>query len=122
MSVLDNLNRIKSCKDDIKQALTDRGVDMTNVAFTEYATKISEIQTGGGSGDYVELRNSLTTYSNSNLTEVPDYTFAGCADLTTVNLPNCTCVDSYAFYNTDSLTTVNLPNSSPNVIIALLIF
>jgi hypothetical protein len=109
MGVLDKLNQIKSCKENIKQAIEDKGVDMTDVAFTDYATKISEIQAGGGSGDYVELRNSLTTYSNSNLTEVPDYTFAGCPDLTTVNLPNCTCVGNNAFHNADSLTTVDLP-------------
>ena len=109
MGVLDKLNQIKSCKEDIKQAIEDKGVDMTDVSLEEYATKISEIQTGGGSGDYVELRNSLTTYSNGNLTEVPNYTFACCPVLTTVNLPNCTCVGNNAFYNANSLTTVDLP-------------
>ena len=61
MGVVEKLNQIKTCKEDIKQAIIDKGVDMTDVAFTEYATKIREI-TGGSTPevddtDYVELTN-----------------------------------------------------------------
>ena len=61
MGVVDKLNQIKSCKEDIKQAIIDKGVDMTDVAFTEYATKIREISGGStpevDDTDYVELTN-----------------------------------------------------------------
>ena len=106
MSVLDNLNRIKSCKDDIKQALTDRGVDMTNVAFTEYATKINEIPAGGG--DYLDMKMNMSTYY-STAEEVPDYGFAYCSNLQSVNLPNCVSVGSRAFNYCRSLTSIDLP-------------
>ena len=108
MSIVDKLNTIKACKEDIKQAISDKGVDMTDVAFTEYATKISEIQQGGGSGDYIEIRNNLTTYSNSNIEEIPGNTFYGCSNLTTVNLPNTIVIGDNAFAQT-GLTTINIP-------------
>ena len=39
MAVIDNLNIIKSCKEDIKQAIINKGVDMTGVSLEGYATK-----------------------------------------------------------------------------------
>lgn len=38
------LNTVKS---SIKSAIASKGIDMTNVPFTEYASKIDEIETGG---------------------------------------------------------------------------
>ena len=109
MGVLDKLNQIKSCKEDIKQAIIDKGVDMTDVAFTEYAEKIGEIQTGGGSGDYIELRNNMTTYTNKDITSITDYTFGKCPELTTVNLPKCTIIGSYSFRECRKLSSINIP-------------
>ena len=108
MSVLDNLNKIKSCKEDIKQAIIDKGVDMSGVSLEGYATKISEIQTGGGSGDYLDIRANLSTYY-STVESVPDYTFAYCGSLTTVNLPNCVSINDGVFDNCSFLQSVNLP-------------
>ena len=106
MSVLDNLNRIKSCKEDIKQAIINKGVDMTGVSLEGYATKISEIQSGGG--DYLDIRNNMTTYY-STVEKVDNYTFAYCSSLKSVNLPMCSYVGSSAFQNCPSLTSVNIP-------------
>ena len=112
MSVIDKLIRIHSCKEDIKQAITDKGVDMTNVAFTDYATKISEIQTGGGSGDpeggsadYLELRANLRDYQ-SNAVEIPDGAFAYSTSLQSVELPNCRVFSNKAFIGCTSLRSV----------------
>lgn len=46
MTVQDKMTQLVQCKQDIRQALIDGGVDMTDVPFTEYASKISEM--GGG--------------------------------------------------------------------------
>ena len=108
MGVLDNLNIIKSCKEDIKQAIADKGVDMTNVAFTEYATKISEIQTGG---DYLDIRANMSTYY-STAESVPNHAFVYCNSLQSVNLPMCSFLGSSAFQNCSSLQSVNLPMCS----------
>ena len=117
MSVIKKLITIQSCKEDIKQAITDKGVDMTDVAFTDYATKISEIQTGGGSGDpeggsadYLELRANLRDYQ-SNVAGVPNGAFIYCHDLTSIDLPNCSYVGNSAFEECSMLQTVNIPNA-----------
>ena len=111
MSVVDNLNRIKSCKEEIKQAIIDKGVDMTNIPFTDYASKISEIQSGSGegSGDYLDIRNTMTTYSNRNVEEIPDYSFNNFNNLTSVNLPNVKRINDNAFGGCGSLSSVNIP-------------
>lgn len=46
--LIDNLNIIESVKTDIKAALENKGVDMTDVSFPGYASKIGEISGGGG--------------------------------------------------------------------------
>ena len=107
MSVLENLNKIKSCKEDIKQAIIDKGVDMTNVVFTEYATKISEIQAGGG--DYLDMRANMSTYY-STVELVPGYAFIYCSSLASVNLPMCSYVSESAFAHCSSLQSIDLPN------------
>ena len=48
MSLVNNLNAIKDCKDNIKTALINKGVDMTDVKFSEYAEKINSLQLESG--------------------------------------------------------------------------
>ena len=50
MSIADKLTQLATAKQNIKQAIIDKGVDLTGVPFTSYHTKIAEI-TGGGSGE-----------------------------------------------------------------------
>lgn len=113
MAVIDNLNIIKTCKEDIKQAIINKGVDMTDVPFTGYATKISEIpQGGGGSGtaDIIEATQNLSPNYYSTATRVPDYTFTYCPTITSVDLPNVWEVGYLAFYYCQNLNNVNLPS------------
>lgn len=60
MKLIDNLNAINTCKEDIRTALIDKGVDMDGVEFSGYAEKIASLQfeSGGGgstapSADYI---------------------------------------------------------------------
>jgi hypothetical protein len=110
MSVVENLNRIKSCKENIKQAIINKGVDMTGVAFEGYADKISQIEGGGGTTptDYLEYKSNFTSYS-SEATEIPEAAFYGCTSLATVNLPNVWNIPIYAFRRCSGLTSVNVP-------------
>lgn len=43
MGISEKMKQLNSIKADIKQALIDKGVDMAEVPFTEYVSKISEI-------------------------------------------------------------------------------
>ena len=45
MAIADKLTQLNSVKLAIKNALISKEVDMTNVPFTEYASKIDEIST-----------------------------------------------------------------------------
>ena len=48
MNLIDNLNAINTCKENIRTALINKGVDMNNVAFSEYAEKIDALQFESG--------------------------------------------------------------------------
>lgn len=51
MTLIDKLNAIDDCKIAIKTALSDKGIDMTNVAFSDYAEKIASLQLESGDSD-----------------------------------------------------------------------
>ena len=72
MSLIDNLNVINTCKEDIRTALIDKGIDMTNVAFSDYAEKIASLQLESGDSGSSEPSEPTPSvdyiYSNGYLT------------------------------------------------------
>jgi hypothetical protein len=64
MSLLDNLNAINNCKEGIKNALINKGVDMTNVSFSDYAKKINELQLESGDEPSAPTPSVDYIYSN----------------------------------------------------------
>lgn len=48
MSIASELLTLNTAKQNIKQAIMDKGVDMAGVPFTNYHAKIAEIEGGGG--------------------------------------------------------------------------
>ena len=64
MNLIDNLNAIENCKNDIKTALINKGVDMTSVAFSDYAVKINELQLSSGDEPSTPTPSSDYIYSN----------------------------------------------------------
>ena len=80
MSLMDNLIAIENCKNDIKSALINKGVDMTDVTFSGYAAKIDELQLESGdtptptpSADYIYSNGYLVdaTETNDIITFIP---------------------------------------------------
>jgi hypothetical protein len=70
---MDNLIAIENCKNDIKSALINKGVDMTDVIFSEYAEKIDALQLESGdtpaptpSADYIYSNGYLTSGTETN--------------------------------------------------------
>lgn len=61
MSVIDNLNKINDCKEDIKKAIEDKGVDMTDTPLSGYPEKIGEIQTGAQTESLYVDKNGIYT-------------------------------------------------------------
>ena len=54
-TIAENLQTIQNIKQNIKTAIENKGVDMSNTPFTEYSTKIDEITTGGGTGSGLDF-------------------------------------------------------------------
>ena len=74
MTVQEKMAQLQAVKADIKQALIDKGVDMTDVPFTEYAGKINSLSLGDYPG--YELKTGeigkLTATNNQTLSgEIP---------------------------------------------------
>ena len=109
MTIKDNLNQINTYKTDIKNAIINKGISMTGVPLSGYASKITEI-----SGDYIDVRNKLGDNYYSTITSIPAYTFVGSYNLQSISLPNCTTIGSSAStdcYNLSKggLSFVSLP-------------
>ena len=68
MSLIDNLNAINDCKESIKTSLINKGVDMTNVSFLDYALKIDELQLETGYEPSTPVQSADYIYSNGYLT------------------------------------------------------
>ena len=59
LSIADKLQDLIDIKQDIKEAIENKDVDLTGVEFDGYAGKIDEIQTGGGGMTYEDYTRTL---------------------------------------------------------------
>ena len=81
MSLIDNLNAINDCKEDIKNALINKGVDMNGVTFSGYAEKINGLQLESGdtpsapvtSADYIFTNGYTVCGSEHDIVEFVSY-------------------------------------------------
>ena len=124
-TIAENLQAIQDIKQNIKTAIENKGVDMTNTPFSEYSTKIDEISSGGIISDKIDAASYSLKFGNSTFTIVPDIfdfsnvtdmsdMFDGCQNLTTIhklNTSNVTNMDSM-FYYCKRLTSIELLDTS----------
>lgn len=120
MSLIDNLNAINNCKEDIKNALVNKGVDMNGVAFSGYAEKINSLQLESGdaptptpSADYIYSNGYITGSGNTN--EIIDFNpYEIVLDAEGKCIFNFTCPVEYPIYdgeNFDIIFTVDVPET-----------
>lgn len=121
MSLIDNLNAINNCKIDIKDALESQGVDMSDVAFSDYAEKIRSLQFESGdepstpapSADYIYSNGYITGSGNTN--EIIDFNpYEIVLDAEGKCIFNFTCPVEYPIYdgeNFDIIFTVDVPET-----------
>ena len=80
MSIATKLNSLNQVKSDIKNAVEAKGVDLTDIPFTQYATKIAEITTGDfpgyelKTGELCSLPAVTTNSADERVLAIP----AGC--------------------------------------------
>ena len=135
----DKLNKLLETKQAIKQAIIDKGVDVSDdTVFADYASKISEIEAGSGEGgvdpyyEYLWIRstNNNTNYSylffdyvgdtldlskldTSKATDMSNM-FYRCEKLTSLDVSNFNTSNvkdmDYMFFNCNKLTSLDLSN------------
>ena len=101
MSIADKLTLLINTKQDIKSAISEKGVEVTG-GMTTYADAIRRIETGGGGGDSIYVPIGLKFGFNSTR----DYT------LPNFTLPKLILADGYKdgsfmFDGNGSLTSIN---------------
>lgn len=116
-TIEENLQTLQDAKVAIKIAIEEKGQDLTDVPFTGYAAKITEIETGGGGenklpqildGSVVEI----TAEDFAGITAIRNSAFSGCNKLESVELPNTiTSIGNSAFNNCDILPSIEIPAS-----------
>lgn len=118
-TIAENLQKIVDIKQDIKTAIENKGVDMTNTPFSEYSTKIDEITTGGGTfvvPDGMKFQGSTFTTipDNMDFSEVTDGKgmFEDCKNLTVAKI-DCQNMNTLynGFYNCTGLAKIELLNT-----------
>lgn len=126
----ENITQAISDFNSIKNAIIAKGVEVPSGTHTsDYATKIGQIESGGGGGDLpstcVLMKSSnnngvLDTIVIKGLTSIPDYYFYTKTNTSYVHFSqikyiefdnNLLSIGKYAFYDISSLLTVNIPNS-----------
>ena len=123
MTISEELNKLINSKEAIRQSIIAKGTDVgTDVPFSDYASKIDEIQTGSGGGssylnpDFFEIRTNggadysylFYEYSGSNLdlsnwdtSKVTDMSsmFYQCQLLTSLDVSNWNTYNVTSLYN-----------------------
>lgn len=103
-TIAENLQTIIDIKADIKTAIENKGVDMTNTPFSEYSTKIDEITTGGGTGK-IDVAATGIKFGNSTFVEIPDiFDFDGVTNFENM-FAECNKVKQFPFIDTSKVTT-----------------
>ena len=111
MSIADKLTLLINTKQDIKSAISEKGVEVTG-GMTTYADAIRRIETGGGGGGgnndpiYVPIGLKFRYGTSDNSYYVPYYT------LPKIILARNYTDGSYMFQRDKSLTSINVIYSS----------
>ena len=93
----------------IGNAIRAKNGTTTTYKPSEMAAAINAIESGE---DFLpqKITNTLTSYSNNDITAIGNYGLYGCSSLTSVSLPNVTTIGNRGFCRCTGLTSLNLPN------------
>lgn len=118
MSLIDNLNAINNCKEDIKTALVNKGVVMDGVPFSGYAGKIDSLQLETGepstpviSADYVYTNGYIEGGEVNEIINLVPYEIKLNDGIFVLELICPIEIPVYTFENYDIIFTVEVPNT-----------
>lgn len=122
-TIAENLQTIKDSTDAIKQAIIDKGGNITG-DITTWADAINGISGGGSvatnhgfTGEIINtksvgIRNYTTIVVDDGITALGDYAFSDFQEVTSVYIPDTvTVINTNAFYNCKKLSSIRLPNN-----------
>lgn len=116
MSISSQLLILNQTKGNIKQAISLKGVSVTDEAFAEYPDKVRQIPSGTGTYESQIITWIEGTITNvvipTGTTEIGNHAFDNCTKLSSVTIPNSvTSIGPYAFAETHKLTSITIPNT-----------
>lgn len=116
MATSDKLNKILETKAAIRQAISNKGVEVgDDTIFADYASKIDSIEVGGGTDDFLAMRTNngtnmsylfyyyqginldVSSWNTNNVTNM-ECMFSNCYNLISLDLSN---------FNTNNVTNMN---------------
>ena len=112
-TIAENIQTLRSIKSDIKNAITNKGGSVGN-DFKTYAQAITNLPSGGGNEDLINLieRDITTLNIPDGTTKIGSYAFYTYKSLTDITIPSTvTSIDAYAFHGCSKLTNVTIPDS-----------
>ena len=116
-TIAENIQTLRSIKSDIKNAIIQKGGSVTD-AFGGYAQAITNLPSGGGNEDLVNLiERDITSFTiPDGTTKIGNHAFYECSSLTDVTIGNSvTIIGYYAFTQCSKLSSVTIPNSVTNI-------
>ena len=111
-TIAENIQTLKSIKSDIKNAIIQKGGSVTD-AFGTYAQAITDLPSGGGNEDLIDLieRDITSLTIPDRTTKIGSHAFDGCSSLTSVTIGDgVTSIGNAAFYGCSSLKDVTIGN------------
>lgn len=118
MSISEKLTQLAQIKEDIKQAIIDKGQEATD-DMTQYSTLIGNISGGGGSDEDFAAVISGTAVSPtipSGVTAIKDYCFYKDTKIINPVLPaGITSIGQYAFSGCTNLALTSFPSSLTSI-------
>ena len=116
-TIAENIQTLRSIKSDIKNAITNKGGSVGN-DFKTYAQAITNLPSGGGNEDLINLieRDITTLNIPDGTTKIGVYAFSQCLSLTDVIIPNSvTSIGDDAFYSCSALTKITIPDGVTSI-------
>lgn len=95
---------------EIAEAIREKNGTTNSYTPSQMGLAITAIESGSSENNEEKwINRSFTEYSNSSLTEIGSYTFAGMNSLSKINFPACVSIGSAAFQGCSSLTSIDFP-------------
>ena len=116
-TIAENIQTLRSIKSDIKNAITGKGGDVGN-DFKTYAQAITNLPSGGGNEDLINLieRDITTLNIPDGTTKIGNNAFSYCQALTSITIPDTvTEIDDDAFLYCQALTEATIGNGVTSI-------